>query len=62
MDRTSSVSHNRYTAKAYDRISAFVPKGMRQGFRAECERRGVSMNSVIRTAIEQFLKDGEDSD
>lgn len=55
MGKASSASKNKWNAKAYDRISAFLPKGMRDEFKAACAARGVSMNEVVREAVERFL-------
>lgn len=45
------AANNRYTAKAYDRISFVVPKGKREEIRAHAEARGESVNAFILRAV-----------
>lgn len=59
MGKVSSEAKNRWNAKAYDRVSVLLPKGMRDAFKAACLERGISMNAVIRDAVERFLDEGE---
>ena len=47
----------RYIAANLDRISLSVPKATAAAFRAACERKGVSMRSVLLVAIADFIKE-----
>ena len=54
---TSSEVKNRYNEKAYGRIYVLLPKELVAKFKEECKRRDVSQASVVRQAIEDFLKE-----
>ena len=43
--RTSAASHNKYNAKAYDRIGLMVPKGQKDTIKAHAESQGESVNA-----------------
>lgn len=49
--KTYSATHNRYNAKAYDRISLMVKKGEREVLQAHAAERGESVNGFINRAI-----------
>ena len=60
--KTSAASHNRYIAKAYDRINLTVPKGKKETIQAHAEARGESVNGFINRAISQTMeRDNDDS-
>ena len=59
MGKTSSAVKSRYNAKAYDQLSAWVPKGTKETFKAACEANGDSMGSVILEAIKAYLARNE---
>ena len=54
--KTSTEVKARYNQKAYDIISARVPKEMAQAFKDKCAADGVPQAQVIKQAIEEFLK------
>ena len=49
--RTSSASHNKYIAKAYDRVNLTMPKGKKEIVQAHAEARKESVNGFINRAI-----------
>lgn len=53
--RTSAASHNKYNAKAYDRIGLMVPKGRKEEIKAYAESCGESINGFINRLIEQEM-------
>lgn len=53
---TSTQVKRRYNEKVYDRISISVPKELARAFKEQCTARGVSQASVLKSAIEEFLK------
>lgn len=54
--RTSAASHNKYIAKAYDRINFTVKKGQKQIIQAHAESRGESVNGFIARAIKETME------
>ena len=50
------AANNRYTAKAYDRISFVVPKGKRDEIRAHAEACGESVNAFILRAVAEAME------
>ena len=57
--RTSAASHNKYNAKAYDRIGLMVPKGRKEEIKAYAESCGESINGFINRLIEQEMGKGK---
>lgn len=57
--RTSAASHNKYNAKAYDRIGLMVPKGRKEEIKAYAESCGESVNGFINRLIEQEMGKGK---
>ena len=55
MSKTSAEVKNRYNAKAYDRISLFVPKGEKAKLQHYAEITGQSLNGLINAAIKEYL-------
>ncbi len=53
--RTSAASHNKYIAKAYDRINLTVPKGEKDRIKAYAQERGESVNGFIARAIKEAM-------
>lgn len=53
--RTSAASHNRYNAKAYDRIGLMVQKGQKDTIKAHAESQGESVNAFVRRAIAEAM-------
>lgn len=54
--RTSAASHNKYNAKAYDRIGLMVPKGQREIIKARAKANGESLNGFINRAIRETIE------
>lgn len=54
--RTSAASHNKYIAKAYDRINLTVPKGDKDKIKAFASSRGESVNGFIGRAIQETME------
>lgn len=51
--RTSAASHNKYIAKAYDRVALVIPKGRKAEIQALAAQNGESLNGFINKAIEE---------
>ena len=47
---------NAYTAKAYDRINAFVPKGERQTWKAFAQDHDMTMNGLVNAAVNEYMQ------
>lgn len=56
MGKSSTRAKNKYNAKAYDRISISVRKGMKDEWQAEDEKRGESLTEYISNAIDMRMK------
>jgi uncharacterized protein (DUF1778 family) len=54
--RTSAASHNKYNAKAYDRISFVVPKGQKDEIKSAADAAGQSVNAYILEAVRVRMK------
>lgn len=54
--KTSSASHNKYIAKAYDRINLTVYKGEKEIIQAHAIERGESVNGFINRAIKETIE------
>jgi hypothetical protein len=54
--RTSAKSHNKYIAKAYDRIVTLVKKGNKTAMRDHAQSRGESLNGFVNRAIAETLE------
>ena len=52
--KTSAASHNKYIAKAYDRINLTVPKGQKETIQAHAAASGESVNGFINRAIGDY--------
>lgn len=57
--RTSAASHNKYIAKAYDRINLTVPKGDKDKIKVFAERNGESVNGFINRLIAEAMQKNE---
>ena len=49
--RTSAASHNKYNAKAYDRVNLVVPKGQKEQIQEYAKEHGMSLNAYINNLI-----------
>lgn len=47
----------RYRAKNYETIAIDVKKGKREYYKAEAAKRGLSLASLIQTAVEKYIDD-----
>ena len=56
MGKTSSDSKNRYNAKAYDRLSIVVPKGVKDLLKQAAVMEGQSVNALVQSALLDKLK------
>lgn len=54
--KSYSATHNRYNAKAYDRISLMVTKGKKAKLQEHAQLRGESLNSFINRAINEQVE------
>lgn len=58
--KTSAAAHNRYNAKAYDRINLMVRKGDKDAIKTHAASMGESVNGFINRAIAEAMeRDGE---
>lgn len=55
MGKTSAAVKNKYNDKNYDRIALSVPKGEKDRYKAEAEKRNMSLNEFIRFCIEKQI-------
>ncbi len=59
--KTSSAVKNRYNSKVYDSIIVRVPKEMASAFKEKCAAECVPQAQIIKKAIEEFLKNTDES-
>lgn len=52
---SNSVHVNNYMKKAYDRISIVVPKGTLDAYKQFAAERGMSVNALFNTAVNELL-------
>lgn len=55
MGKSSTKAKNKYNAKAYDRISVSVKKGIKDEWKSVAEKQGLSLNAFIENAVNQML-------
>lgn len=55
--RTSAASHNKYNAKAYDRVNLVVLKGQKEQIQKYAEEHGMSLNRYINSLIKADMGD-----
>lgn len=60
MGKASTRAHNKYIAKAYDRINLTVPKGKKETIQAHAEAQGESVNGFINRAIDHQISQDRD--
>ncbi len=46
----------KYRTKAYDRIEITIPKGEKEAYKAQAEKRGMSLNAYIISLIEKDME------
>lgn len=54
--KSYAAAHNRYNAKAYDRISLMVYKGEKETIQAHAQENGESVNGFINRAIKETIE------
>lgn len=47
----------KYKAKTYDRVELQIKKGMKDIYKAQAEKRGLSLNAYIVSLIEKDMED-----
>lgn len=55
MGTAKTKAKNKYNAKTYDRISVNVKKGIKEKWKSEADRLGLSLNSLIENAVNQMI-------
>ena len=50
------AANNRYTSKAYDKVSFLVPKGEREGIKTHAANMGESVNAFIMRAVTETIQ------
>ena len=55
MGKSSTKAKNKYNAKAYDRISVSVKKGIKDEWKSSAEKQGLSLNAFIEQAVQIHL-------
>ena len=53
--KASTRAHNKYNAKAYDRVNLTLPKGQKEMVQAHAVARGESVNGFIGRAIAETM-------
>lgn len=59
MGKASTKAHNKYIAKAYDRVNLTMPKGQKDKIKAHAESNGESLNGFINRAISETMERDE---
>ena len=59
MGKTSSAVTNRYHAKVYDKIPAFIPKGFKEKLKKYCEAHKTTVSRVLVDKITQEIEKEE---
>lgn len=54
--KASTRAHNKYNAKAYDRVNLTLPKGNKEAIKAHAAARGESVNGFISRAIGETME------
>lgn len=62
MGKSQTKAKNKYNAKAYDRISVNVKKGMKDEWKSEADKQGLSLNAFIEQAVNQMMTSDNDVD
>ena len=61
MGKSQTTAKNKYNAKSYDRISVTVKKGVKDEWKSEAEKQGLSLNAFIEQAVSQMMTFADDS-
>lgn len=62
MGKSQTTAKNKYNAKSYDRISVIVKKGVKDEWKSEAEKLGLSLNAFIERAVNQMMISVSDND
>lgn len=62
MGKSQTTAKNKYNAKSYDRISVTVKKGVKDDWKSEAEKQGLSLNAFIEQAVNQMMTVADDND
>ena len=54
MGKSQTKAKNKYNAKSYDRISVTVKKGVKDEWKSEAEKQGLSLNAFIEQAVRVY--------
>lgn len=56
MPTARTRANRKYNEKAYDQIKIQARKGTRDAWKTQAERRGLSLASLIQTAVAEYLE------
>lgn len=62
MGKSQTTAKNKYNAKSYDRISVTVKKGVKDDWKSEAEKQGLSLNAFIEQAVNQMMVPADDNE
>ena len=55
--KTSTAAKRRYNNKVYAKVQAELPRELVEQFKIKCKETGISQASILKNAIEKFLKE-----
>lgn len=61
MATPSTMAKRKYNEKAYDRINMVVPKGRKDELQKIASQMGLSLNSLLNIAVNEFVDKHESS-
>lgn len=56
MSNSATKAKNKYNSKAYDRIGLMLPKGKGDEWKAEAQKRGLSLNAFVIEAVKSYIE------
>lgn len=56
MGKSATKAKNKYNATNYDRVGLMLPKGIKEQWQEEAERRNMSLNAFIQFAVGKCLE------
>lgn len=62
MGKSQTRAKNKYNSKSYDRISVTVKKGIKDEWKSEADKQGLSLNAFIEQAVNQMMVFDNDID
>lgn len=62
MGKSQTKAKNKYNEKTYDRIPIVVKKGVKDIWKSEAERQGLSLNGFICKAVGRYINECEKKD